>query len=81
MKTQNLTLSIPEDLIEKIADIAVVKNKSLNELICEIIEKIVIDNTEYQVARNRQIALMKKGLILNAKEKITLTKEELYDRG
>jgi len=80
MEKQNVTLSLPKDLLKKAKTIAVMKDKSLSDLLRETLEEKVRQETGYQTARKRQIALMKKGFDLGTKGKISISREELHER-
>jgi len=80
MERQNVTLSLPKALLRKAKTLAVKKDKSLSDLLRETLEEKVKEETGYQRAKNRQIALMGKGLDMGTKGKITISREELHER-
>jgi metal-responsive CopG/Arc/MetJ family transcriptional regulator len=80
MEKQNVTLSLPKDLLKKAKTLAVMKDKSLSDLLRETLEEKVRQETGYQTARKRQIALMKKGFDLGTRGKISISREELHER-
>ena len=80
MERQNVTLSLPKDLLKKAKTLAVMKDKSLSDLLRETLEEKVTQETGYQKAKERQIALMKKGFDLGTKGKISISREELHER-
>lgn len=61
METQNITLSLPKNILMKLKILAVQRNSSISRLLTEAIERMLREETSYEEARNRQIALMKKG--------------------
>ncbi len=81
MNRQNVTLSLPRSLLKKARMIAVSKEKSLSELLKESLEEKVREATGYRKARQRQLKLLKKGLDLGTKGRITVSREELHARG
>ncbi|MEW6001958.1 MAG: CopG family transcriptional regulator [Nitrospirota bacterium] len=80
MERQNVTLSLPKALLRKAKTLAVKKDKSLSDLLRETLEEKVKEETGYQRARNRQIALMEKGFDMGTKGKISISREELHER-
>ncbi|OGW55497.1 MAG: CopG family transcriptional regulator [Nitrospirae bacterium RBG_13_43_8] len=80
MEKQNVTLSLPKDLLKKAKTLAVMKDKSLSDLLRETLEEKVRQETGYQAARKRQIALMKRGFDLGTRGKISISREELHER-
>jgi predicted transcriptional regulator len=61
---QNITLSLPKNILRKLKILAVQRNSSISRLLTEAIERMLAEETSYEEARNRQIALMKKGVNL-----------------
>lgn len=80
MERQNVTLSLPKSLLKKAKTLASKEDRSLSELLRETLEERVMQKSGYQRARERQIALMKKGFDLGSKGKITFTREDLHER-
>lgn len=80
MDKQNVTLSLPRSLLKKAKTLAVMKDKSLSELLRETLEEKVNKETGYQKAKSRQIAFMEKGIDLGTKGKITIPREDLHER-
>ena len=80
MDKQNVTLSLPRSLLKKAKTLAVMKDKSLSELLRETLEEKVNKETGYQKAKSRQIAFMEKGIDLGTQGKITVPREDLHER-
>jgi metal-responsive CopG/Arc/MetJ family transcriptional regulator len=80
MERQNVTLSLPKNLLKQAKILAAQEDKSLSELIREALSRKVKEKSEYEQAKERQIALMEKGFNLGSKGKITVTREELHER-
>jgi len=81
MERQNVTLSLPKSLLKKARTLAVLRNKSLSELMRDVLEKVIMDESGYQRARDRQVKLMEKGINLGTYGKISNTRGELHERG
>jgi hypothetical protein len=80
MEKQNVTLSLPKELLKKAKAIAASKDKSLSELLRESLEQKIKEATGYKRARDRQIALLNQGFDLGTKGRVTVTREELHAR-
>lgn len=71
MERQNVTLSLPKSLLKKSRTLAVLRNKSLSELLRDLLEKEIMDESGYQRARVRQVKPMEKGIDLGTYGKIS----------
>lgn len=80
MERQNVTLSLPKALLKKAKTLAVRKDSSLSDLLRGALEEKVKEESGYQRARDRQIALMERGIDLGTKGKIAVTREHLHAR-
>jgi metal-responsive CopG/Arc/MetJ family transcriptional regulator len=80
MDRQNVTLSLPKALLKKAKTLAVIKDKSLSQILRGALEEKVKEESGYRRARDRQIALMEKAFDLGTKGKINITREELHAR-
>ena len=80
MEKQNITLSLPKDLLNQIKHIAIDKNTSVTGLLTQTLEDIVQKNHSYYKAKNRQLTLMEKGFSMGATDKSSWTREDLHDR-
>jgi len=80
MNRQNVTLSLPKSLLKKAKVIAASREKSLSELLRESLEEKVREANGYKKARQKQLKLLKEGLDLGTKGRITTTRDEVHDR-
>ncbi len=80
MRYQNITLSIPKDVLKKIKHIAVEKNTSVSGLLTQQLLEIAAKDDNYKRAKANQLHFLKKGFDLGIEEKITWKRDELYDR-
>jgi metal-responsive CopG/Arc/MetJ family transcriptional regulator len=80
MERQNVTLSLPKELLKKAKAMAASKEKSLSELLRESLEAKIKEATGYKKAKDRQIGLLNQGLDLGTKGRMTITREELHAR-
>jgi len=79
-KTQNVTLSIPKEILRKAKILAVRKNTSLSGLLSQTLAAMVSEDEKFEQARQRTIKLMRKGLNLGTQGSISWTREDLHDR-
>ena len=80
MDRQNVTLSLPKTLLKKAKIVAAQEEKSLSELMREVLGRKVEQHTGYQKAKQRHLSLLKKGLNLGTKGRTSYTRDELHDR-
>ena len=80
MERQNITLSLPKDLLLKVKIIAVKNNTSLSGLLSDYLAKIANEEEAYQMAQTRHRRLLKKGYDLGLEGKISWKREELHER-
>jgi hypothetical protein len=78
--TQNITLAIPKDVLRKAKILAVQKNTSLSGLLTQTLVEMVSREEGYDQARQRNLAMLKKGFDLGTQGNITWKREELHER-
>lgn len=80
MEYQNITLSIPKDILRKAKHLAIEKNTSLSGLLSRYLEEIVFRDDAYKRAKASQIEIMAKGFDLIGRGKTSWSREDLHDR-
>ena len=80
MEKQNITLSLPREILKKGKMLAAKKGVSLNELVRELLQANTENEEEYQASAERQIRRMKEGIRLGTKGKISWKRDQLYQR-
>ena len=80
MDHQNITLSLPKELLRRVKHLAVEGDTSVSALLIEALEEAVLAGDEYDRARDRQLALMEKGLDLGTQGLISWKRDELHER-
>ena len=80
MERQNITLSLPKDLLQKVKIIAVRNNTSLSGLLSDYLAKITNEEEAYQIAQTRHRSLLKKGFDFGLEGDIPWKREELHER-
>lgn len=77
---QNVTLSIPKDILRKAKILAVQKNTSLSGLLTQTLEELVSSHEDFERARQRNLAILKTGFDFGTQGKATWKREELHER-
>lgn len=80
MKKQNVTLSLPKELLKKAKVVVAKKDMSLSEFLRQALEQKVKEETGYKKAKERQLKLLQQAMDLGTQGKI-ITREERYARG
>lgn len=80
MERQNITLSLPKDLLQKAKILAIKKNTSLSGLLSDFIAKITDEEEAYQLAQTRHRRLLKKGYDFGLEGEISWKREDLHER-
>ncbi len=81
MKRQNVTLSLPEDILRKARHMAVDRNMSLSAFLSVIIQELVAGKDNYIQARDESLRLMEEGFDMGTYGKALNNREELHHRG
>ena len=77
---QNVTVTLPRDLLRELRHQAVNEGTSLSGLIARLLENSLRPNASYQQARNRQLALLEGGFPLGFEGKVPWSREQLHER-
>jgi len=80
MDTQNITLSLPKDILRKIKVIAVQKDRSVSGLLTDVLTEIVEREDFYSQARDRHAASLMLARDLGTKAQPGYGRDELHDR-
>ncbi len=78
MAKQNITLSLDKDLIRRARQLSVRKSISVSKLLGMELEKLVQDREQYDMAKRRALATLKKGYHLGGKK--PTARDDLHDR-
>ncbi len=78
--SQNVTLSIPKDVLRKAKIIAIQKNTSLSGLLTQTLVQLVADNVGYEQARQRNLSTLESGFDLGTKGQINWKRDEVHER-
>lgn len=78
--TQNVTLSIPKEILRQAKIIAIKKNTSLSGLLTQTLMEIVKSHETYDQARRHNLAILKHGYDLGTKGQIPWKRDEIHER-
>ena len=80
MEKQNITLSIPKELLYQTKIIAVQRRTSVSKLMTEALEELVHREQSYEIARKRQLAWLREGFDLGSQGESQWSREALHER-
>lgn len=80
MDTQNVTISIPKDILRKAKILAVERNISLSRMLTIALTDLVNHDEEYTSARSHHLSWLKKGADLGTRGEINWKRENLHER-
>jgi hypothetical protein len=80
MERQNITFSLPKEVLKKGRILAAERRISLNELVRDLLQKASDGKRKYQAAAGRQKSLMRKGSGLRTQGAIDWKRDELHQR-
>lgn len=80
MEKQNITLSLPREIMKKGKMLAAPNGISLNALVKELLQAAAENQEEYRTSGERQLKWMKEGIPLGTKGKISWKRDQLYQR-
>jgi hypothetical protein len=80
MEKQNITLSLPKEILKKGKMLAAKRGISLNELVRELLQMRAGSEEGYRTAADRQIKRMREGIQLGTKGEIAWKRDQLHQR-
>ena len=80
VEKQNVTLSIPKNILREAKHLAVDEGTSLSSFLAEALKERVQRLRDRRRAAQRQRSLMRRGLKLGTRGKLTWTRQELHAR-
>jgi len=80
VERQNVTISVPKDVLRKAKHLAINRQTSLSGLMTETLKDLVNREESYQKARSRQLSLLDEGMELGLQGNIKWTREEIHER-
>ena len=80
MKTRNVTLSLPEDLLRQLKVTAAKRETSLSAMLTEALRQIADEEDGYAEGQRGMLADLKKGYSLGTHGKARWTRDDLHER-
>ena len=80
METQNITLSIPKEILLKVKLLAVKRRTSVSGLLTQTLERLVQQEDAYAHARQRHLQRLEQGIDLGTNGRILTGRDELHER-
>ena len=80
MERQNITLSLPKDLLKRVKFLAVEKETSVSGLLAKYLEQLLTDEIRCRQAEKRIEERLETGYPLGTEGKRAWTREEHYER-
>ena len=80
METQNITLSLPKDILLKVKIIAVQRGTSVSGLLTQTLEKLVRQEDAYAHAKRRHLDWLEQGADLGTGGQVLTQRDELHER-
>jgi hypothetical protein len=77
---QNVTVSLPADLVREARHLAVDQGLSLSSFLAMLLQERIEARQAYHLAQGRQIRLLERGLPLGTQGKVSWGRDELHER-
>ena len=79
-QNQNITLSLPRELLKRVKRLAVDRDTSVSALMTETLARLADDDRRYSAARRRALAALRSQRSLGTGGLPTWTRDELHER-
>jgi hypothetical protein len=80
MGNRNITLSLPEEDLQRAKIIAIHRGTSLSQLLAGMIKLLADQETGYSQARARSLALLEEGRDLGTGGQVRWSRDDLHER-
>jgi hypothetical protein len=80
VEKQNVTLSLPVNLLRKFRVVAAKRNISMSTLMTSVLTKEILDDDDHDIRVKRAIERMKNAPRRGVGDNITWSREEVHDR-
>ena len=80
METQNITLSVPREILLKVKLLAVKRQTSVSGLLTQTLERLVQQEDAYARAQQRHMQWLEQGADLGTGGQILTRRDELHER-
>ena len=79
-ETQNITLSLPRDLLKRIKRVAADRDTSVSAIMADALARVADEDRRYDAARLRALAALKAARSLGTEGRRTWTRDEPHER-
>lgn len=79
-ENQNVTLSVPREVLRRVKRLAADRDTSISALMTEALARLADDDRRYSVARRRALAAMKSARSLGTGGRTSWTRNDLHER-
>lgn len=80
MEKQNVTLSLPKELLRKAKILAVERQLSLSALMTDLLRNAVEKDSRYEEAKRRQLAWLESGFDMGIQGEIDWKRQDLHEQ-
>jgi predicted transcriptional regulator len=80
VKTRNVTLALPDDLLRRLKVVAAQQDTSLSAMLAQTLRRIVDEQDGYDEARRQALRDLRKGYDLGTRGRIAWTRDDLHER-
>jgi predicted transcriptional regulator len=80
VKTRNVTLALPDDLLRRLKIVAARQETSLSAIVAQTLRRIVDEQDGYDEARREALRDLHKGYDLGTHGRIVWTRDDLHER-
>ena len=80
METQNITLTLPKDLLRRVKHLAVERDSSVSRMLMEALIELVAREDRYAQARAHYAGLLARGRDLGTGGRVPYSRGELHER-
>lgn len=77
---QNITLSLPRELLKRVKRLAADRETSVSSLMSEALARLTDEDRRYSVARRRALGALRSPRSLGTRGRRTWTRDELHER-
>jgi len=77
---QNITLSLPRELLKRVKRVAADRDTSVSALMAEALDRLADEDRRYSAARKRALAALKSAASLGTHGRRTWSRDELHER-